>query len=381
MNSVTSDEPTQDIDSRSIGEPQSIQYKVTQPGDISLIELINTVLRHRRMVVWMPTLLFIIVITYTFLQHRTYTAYASFIPQTSEAGRFVSSGLAAQLGITVPGSIPWQSIDFYADLIRSREILREVVESSYSFSMGTETFNGNLIELYDLTEDRYEVRCAIAIENLKKTITVGTGRETGLVTASTTSRWAPLSAQITRRILELVNEFNLESRQSQASAERTFIEERLKEVHAELRGAEDRLQEFLQKNRQFRESPELEFVHDRLLREVTMRQQVVTSLSQAYEQARIDEVRDTPVITVVEQPRVPVFPDPRRMKLKGLLAIVLGAMLGILLAFGLDLIQRSRQQDRDEIKEFIVLKEDTIEDLCHPWRLFLKSSTSGRKPG
>jgi uncharacterized protein involved in exopolysaccharide biosynthesis len=34
-------------------------------------------------------------------------------------------------------------------------------------------------------------------------------------------------------------------------------------------------------------------------------------LAQAYEQARIEEVRDTPVITVIEAPMLPARPDPR----------------------------------------------------------------------
>ncbi len=44
------------------------------------------------------------------------------------------------------------------------------------------------------------------------------------------------------------------------------------------------------------------FEHDRLERPVSMRQELVTAMAQAYEQARVDEVRNTPVITVIDQP-------------------------------------------------------------------------------
>jgi len=91
-----------------------------------------------------------------------------------------------------------------------------------------------------------------------------------------------------------------DTRQSQAAAERGFTEERMAEAQEELRAAENELQRFLQNNRQFQNSPELVFQHDRLQRRVAMRQQVYTSLVQSYEQARIDEVPNTPVITVVE---------------------------------------------------------------------------------
>jgi uncharacterized protein involved in exopolysaccharide biosynthesis len=77
----------------------------------------------------------------------------------------------------------------------------------------------------------------------------------------------------------------------------------------------------------------LSFVYDRLVNNVTLRQQIYTSVAQAYEQARIDEVRDTPVITVVEAPLLPAKPDPRpffRMLVAGLLiALVVARVLGV----------------------------------------------------
>ena len=44
------------------------------------------------------------------------------------------------------------------------------------------------------------------------------------------------------------------------------------------------------------------FGHDRLERQVSVRQELVTAMAQAYEQARVDEVRNAPVITVIDQP-------------------------------------------------------------------------------
>jgi len=68
-------------------------------------------------------------------------------------------------------------------------------------------------------------------------------------------------------------------------------------------------------------------------REVMLRQSVLTTLVQSYEQARIAEVRDTPVITVLEKPFLPPGPDERRLVLSAALGIVLGGMAGIVLVF------------------------------------------------
>jgi hypothetical protein len=75
-------------------------------------------------------------------------------------------------------------------------------------------------------------------------------------------------------------------------------------------------------------------------REVVNRQQVYSTLVQSYEQARITEVRDTPVITVLQSPFLPPEPDGRGLTLSGALGLVLGGMVGVVLAFLVEVVQR-----------------------------------------
>src|SRR5207253_9545275 len=105
-----------------------------------------------------------------------------------------------------------------------------------------------------------------------------------------TTRSAYLSKGIVERALELVNRFNQEKRQSQSGEERRFIGGRLQESKGELRDAEDAVARFMEKNRDFRNAPALTFQYERLQREVALRQTLYASLSQNYEQARIEEV-------------------------------------------------------------------------------------------
>ena len=175
-------------------------------------------------------------------------------------------------------------------------------------------------------------------------MSVAVSRETGVVTFSVVTGWPAVSQQIASRIIFLINEFNLQTRQTKARAEREFVEVRLNEVQTRLRGSEDSLQNFLLRNRDFANAPELVFERDRLGRGVSLWQQVLTSVTQAYEQARIDEIRNTPLLTVVEPPSYPVFPERRRLIFKGFVALVLGAMIGLfitLLRGFLDLSRRT----------------------------------------
>ena len=89
----------------------------------------------------------------------------------------------------------------------------------------------------------------------------------------------------------------------------------------------------------------LSFQHDGLLREVGLRQSVLTTLVQSYEQARIAEVRDTPVITVLQSPFFPAQNDPRRRVFLTLLGAIFGGMTGIILAFLSESFRRPRNGD------------------------------------
>jgi uncharacterized protein involved in exopolysaccharide biosynthesis len=156
-------------------------------------------------------------------------------------------------------------------------------------------------------------------------------------------REAAVSQAVARALLAQLDTFNLRTRQTQASSERRFTEGRLAEARAELRGAENDLLAFLQSNRDFRSSPQLTFLYDRLTRDVTLKQQVYTTLAQAFEQARIDEVRDTPVITVVEDPMLPARADPMPFARAISGGVVLGLALAVFLGRRKDKSESQRQ--------------------------------------
>src|SRR5207249_3089073 len=155
---------------------------------------------------------------------------------------------------------------------------------------------------------------------LEKWISTSVSGKTGVVsfTVEARSRWLALG--IANRTLEVLNDFNVHRRQTQAGAERRFVEGRLAELKDELHAAEDKVQRFLQQNREFRNSPPLLFEYERLQREVATRQAIYTTLAESYERARINEVRDTPAITVLQAPRLPLLPQSRRLVLKSVLA-------------------------------------------------------------
>jgi len=345
--------------------------------EVSFLALVNSVFRHRRLIAKLTAFFFILTVGITMIRPAIYTSSASFMPQSNQTNGGLTSGLAAQFGFTLPAADAGNSPAFYAALIVSYDILRSLAETTYTFSTVEGGFTGTLLDYSSEKQGKpLNIRREAVIRELEENFSVSMGRETGLVTFQVRSHNPELSSLIVDRTLELINQFNLLNRQSQAATERIFVEERLDSAKVELRQAEDALEEFLDRNRSVPRPPDLEFIHDRLQREVVMRQQVVTTLVQAFEQARIDEVRDTPVITVVGTPRTPVLADSNRLPLRGILALIVGLMTGFFLAQSIEFMQRSRQQDRDEFEEYDFLKNATISDLRKPWRMFLRRHSS-----
>lgn len=311
--------------------------------EISLWEVLAVLLRRRSTIVWTTIVVTGLAIAVTLVRAREFTTEAAFRPQGSEASSSQLMALASQFGVNVPGGGEEASPAFYAELIQSREILSRAATRQYDVEgVGTVL----LKDLLEIEEDTEPLRDNEAIKWLREeAVSVSTGRETGTVTVSVTTEWPDLSKAIADELLTEVARFNLNTRQSQAAAERVFIEERVKEAERDLELAEDSLRIFLEANRQWQDSPLLVFRQQALQREVTLRSSVLTTLVQSYEQARISEVRDTPVITVLQDPYLPPGPDPRRLVLSAALGIVLGGMMGIVLAFVVEAFRRPSEGD------------------------------------
>jgi len=331
--------------------------------EISLFELGAVLLRNRWVIARAILVGAVLGLLIAVFSGREYTATTSFLPHSGERGGLAGfSGLAQQFGFSIPGGGDAErSPEFYRDLITSREILDGVITGDPA--------GIDLIEHFEVEGDTQPERRERARTRLREEVlSVSVGRETGIVTVSVSTDRPELSAAMGERLLELISIFDVETRQSQASAQRQFAEERLAQLQDELAVAEDSLKSFLIENRQFSNSPQLQFEHDRLQRQVAMRQEVVTAMTQAYEQARIDEVRNTPVITVIENPEAPALPDSRSTLLKIALGLVLGGMFGVGHALVRAMNARAEAEGDESYREFRSAMQEARSDLPGPLR-------------
>ena len=295
-------------------------------GDISMFEIGTILLRHRwRIARW--TVVGAIVATASVVTRPAlYRASASFAPQGTDATRSGLASLAGQFGAALPSGGQTLSPDYYARLLKSRELLRRIAADTFA----VHELGGRRVAFPGL----FEIKSPSAIERedravliLSKMVNTSVSKTTGIVDFSVASRWRSVSIAMVNALIDGVNDFNQRTRQAQAAAERKFVEGRLAIATAELRAAEDRVEQFLRSNKQFSSSPELALQRDRLQSDVEQRRQVFTTLTQSYEEVRIREVRDTPVVTVIESPSAPATPEPRGRTKVLLLGIMVGGFI------------------------------------------------------
>ena len=321
-------------------------------GIISVFAIGTLLLRNRWRIVRWGVAGALVALALVWTRPALFTASASFIPQGADAGRSGLASLAGQFGVALPsGAQGSLTPDFYVRLIKSRELLGDVSRDT----VAVPELEGRRMAMEDLLEigaGSPALREEAAVAELAKRVTAGSSKTTGVVELNVVTEWPSISLWIAGRLLTGVNDFNQRTRRDQAASERKFMEARLAVAGTELRGAEDRLQAFLQGNRQYG-SPDLQFTRDRLQRDVALRQQLFTSLSQSYEEVRMREVRDTPVITVIDPPSVTSKPTPRGRGIRTLLGLLVGALVGAMMVFIRDVMRRRRAEGDPDADEFV----------------------------
>jgi uncharacterized protein involved in exopolysaccharide biosynthesis len=214
-----------------------------------------------------------------------------------------------------------------------------------------------LMDLLKVEAANPALRMETAVRTLRTIVTASEDTKLGAVRLTVTTEWPNVSFTIANQLVNAVNQFNVETRKSQAAAERQFVEVQAGDAEGALRAAEDRMQNFLQRNRASG-APELAFERDRLQRDLNLRQQVYTQLVQNREDAKIREVRDIPVITILENPELPVVPKRRNLVLRILIGGLGGAMLGILFALAANGMAGARRAQTSDARDFFQLLEE-----------------------
>ncbi len=353
---------------------ETLSNRSAPESEISLLEIATVPMRRWRVVIGLPAGAAVVASVISLIVPPSFTATTTFVPEISTQARLPSTiggfaGLAGQLGLPFGGD-PSQSPRFYADVVKSRELLERVLLTRYPNPLVATVSSKDSVTLLrilgvhgrDLTDSLQR-----GVKKLAGLISVRVDNQTNMVRLSVETRDANLAPAVTASIVEYLNEFNAKKRQSQARERRKFIELRVGDAEQELHVAEDRLKAFYQRNRSWQQAPELVFEEGRLRRQVDIRQEVSLTLRREYETARIEEVNDTPVITVIDPPVPPREKSSPKPVLWILMAVFLGGVIGFLWAFGAEYFERMRQANDRDYLEFRSVVQQIRQDMARLW--------------
>lgn len=272
---------------------------------MSAVALVRMLWNARRWIILVPFSASVLAAITVLLLPSRYEARTSFTGELGGGlGGFGSlAGLASLAGVSGLGGA-MGSADLFAAVAKSESVLRAVLIKEFS-APRLSAQPRRLIDLLDLDATTDAELEAKALEHLSERINVSTDIRTNIVTLTVTLGDSLLAADVANSIVDEVNRFNIERRRSQSGEQRRFAEERLATAEEELRAAERALEDFLRENRSLGASPTLRVMHDRLQRDVALKQEIVSTIRRRYEEARIAEVQDTPVITVIDEARPP----------------------------------------------------------------------------
>lgn len=335
--------------------PERLRDTVAPAEGTTLLERLAILLHYWRTVLGLPLAAGVLATFAWLVLPPRYTAAVVFVPEAPSQSRLPTglAGLAGQFGISL-GSEASYSPQFYARLVHSRQILERVLLTRYQSPAQSLMSRDSATLLQIIATGGRDRPDSIhrALKKLRRRVSVQVDARTRTLTLEVTTSDPVLSATVATKFVTYLNLFNAQTRQSQARQRRLFVEERVQEAEFQLRHAENTLRTFYESNRSWQRAPQLVFEEGRLRRQVDIQQEVYLTLRREYETARIEEVNNTPVITVVDPAVAPEKPSSPRLPVYLGLALVIGLCSGILWAFTFAYVQRVRRNSPRAYERF-----------------------------
>ena len=305
--------------------------KIIQDNIIDFGVLFSVLNNSKKRILLVTLILGIFGASFSFMFSKYYSAQVSLYPAKKDyaqgLGQFQS--LASNFGMSMPSG----DQDFnIPDVAKSNLIANKVLKELWLSQSGAKM---TLIQLWELdqppwylTFKKIKIDSGFVVEkailNLLNHVSVTEDRLTGLIKINVILEDPMIAAQVANYIGEQVQLYIQKGNSAQAAKEKMFISDRLTIVKNELESIEMDLKDFKERNRGYDDSPELFMVFSRLFREVEAKKQVYLTLQQQLELSRIEEVKQTPILHILDH----AVPPSRKSSPNRVLFLTLFAIFG-----------------------------------------------------
>lgn len=349
----------------SSGAVASNGQKPVNAREVTLLDVAYILTRSRKMILQVIAVFLVLGIGYVTVTPNEYVSTTKVAREAQEeSGPLPAAGLSALqgLGINLGAAGGGLSVSAFPQVLQSREVLLAVAQDTIQVGGDLTTTYLDYIDRPPRLRDRvldytlylpWTLRRMVsiespegkvggggqdslarisdieqkAIEKLNAMLFSTIDEESGLMLISVTSQSPDLSASLAESFLTQFSKRVRAIRTKRSRERLSFVEDRLREAAQELEEAEDELANFLERN-QNPTTAGLRFQKDRFERQVRFKEELYSTLQTQVSQTRLDVQRRHPVLTVVEQPVVPLHRSSPRLSLTLIFCTVLGALVG-----------------------------------------------------
>ena len=295
------------------------EKKIINDDSISLTVLLDVIYRGRKFIIAFTSIIILISLIYSLLVTPLYKSTMSMYPKESNNNRFGNlSNMVSAFGVDMSTDISSFNIP---DIIKSRYLKQKLIYREWG------CINNNLINYWNLNDGSKLDTEHDALEIITKRITTVESK-TGLIKVAVLMEDPLLASDIANYISESVIEFTQKNHNKDASRNTKFILDRKNIAESELENSEDLLKKFRETNREITNSPELQLELDRLIRNVTVHTEKYITLLQQYELSKIEEVKETPSVILLDI----AIPASKKDWPKRMLIVFISSFLGFLLS-------------------------------------------------
>ena len=319
-------EENKNNDKNTLNENAKVEKK-----EIDLLDFITLFWKERKKIIYITVIFTIIGLIYALLSDPWYKATVKLLPTESGSNRLLNqySSLAALAGINLGGE-SGDKYALYPEIIKSNFILNRILKNHFK----TRTFQKpvTLFEFWETEIDsskknwRHKLFEEAKNKLRENCINVTIDKRNNLLTMDVIMPRDPvLAADLANFIVDQLEIYNKHYRHYKASDQRKFIEQSIKDTKINLEKTENDLKYFLEKNKDIA-SPENRLKYEKLKTELDLYKNVYIELKKQIELAKIQEIRETETLNVLEKAVIPID----KIKPKRLIIVVSMILLGIL---------------------------------------------------
>ncbi len=319
----------------------------------SIAEIFLILAKYFKLILILPLFLCLITSFYLiFFSEPVFTSISKIMSSSKNSRVTQAMGLAAQFGInlTTDQAEPnWA----YPEIIRSRTLAKSVL--SRRFNSNRYGPNQTLIQILTKDEKKKNIGLdtleTIAIKYFQKNIRVNEDLKTLICTISLDAFEPKLAKDINKAIIEELDSHQKNYNKNKTSEAKLFIQDRIIDVEKELHNAEEKLKDFTIRNKRIDNSALLLLEQQRLSREVSVLTGVYTTLKQQLETTKIEEVKDSDYVIIIDEPNVPI----QKSKPNNKTLVLLAGLFGLGLSFTYILLSEFFLKTTKKEKEKILM--------------------------